>query len=100
MKDLKKIELHLHLEGAAPPAFIRGLAAEKNMDLPPIFDAKGHYIYRDFNDFLRVYEAATAAIKSPPTRNAVGNVLPLAASSHAPTFSSASLALKLLIFSK
>ena len=65
MKDLKKIELHLHLEGAAPPAFIRGLAAEKNMDLPPIFDAKGHYIYRDFNDFLRVYEAATAAIKSP-----------------------------------
>ena len=41
MKDLKKIELHLHLEGAAPPAFIRGLAAEKNMDLPPIFDAKG-----------------------------------------------------------
>ena len=65
MKDLKKIELHLHLEGAAPPAFIRGLAAEKNMDLPPIFDAKGHYIYRDFNDFLRVYEAATAAINSP-----------------------------------
>ena len=65
MKDLKKIELHLHLEGAAPPAFIRGLAAEKNMELPPIFDAQGHYIYRDFNDFLRVYEAATAAIKSP-----------------------------------
>ena len=25
MKELPKVELHLHLEGAAPPAFIRGL---------------------------------------------------------------------------
>ena len=65
MKDLKKIELHLHLEGAAPPAFIRGLAAEKNADLPPIFDAQGHYAYRDFDDFLRVYEAATSVITTP-----------------------------------
>ncbi len=65
MKDLKKIELHLHLEGAAPPAFIRSLAAEKNADLPQIFDAKGNYDYRDFNDFLRVYEAATSVITSP-----------------------------------
>ncbi|TKW67728.1 MAG: adenosine deaminase [Paracoccus denitrificans] len=65
MKDLKKIELHLHLEGAAPPGFIRGLAAEKSADLPEIFDAAGHYAYRDFDDFLRVYEAATSVITSP-----------------------------------
>ena len=30
---LPKIELHLHLEGAAPPGFIRGLAKEKHIDL-------------------------------------------------------------------
>ncbi|MDO5603522.1 MAG: adenosine deaminase [Paracoccus sp. (in: a-proteobacteria)] len=65
MKDLRKIELHLHLEGAAPPAFIRGLAAEKGHDLPRIFDADGNYSYRDFNDFLRVYEAASALVRTP-----------------------------------
>ncbi|MFV0408991.1 MAG: adenosine deaminase [Paracoccus sp. (in: a-proteobacteria)] len=65
MKDLKKIELHLHLEGAAPPSFIRGLAAEKRVDLPAIFDAQGHYDYRDFNQFLNVYEAATSVIQTP-----------------------------------
>ncbi|MDO5632949.1 MAG: adenosine deaminase [Paracoccus sp. (in: a-proteobacteria)] len=63
--SMKKIELHLHLEGAAPPAFIRGLAAEKRADLPAIFDQHGHYAYKDFHDFLRVYEAATALIQTP-----------------------------------
>ena len=63
--DLPKIELHLHLEGAAPPAFIRGLAREKAMDLSGLFDANGHYAYRDFWHFLKVYEAATETLKSP-----------------------------------
>ena len=60
-----KIELHLHLEGAAPPAFVRALAAEKGVDLSGIFDARGDYAYRDFPDFLRVYEAATSVLTSP-----------------------------------
>ncbi|RGP39300.1 adenosine deaminase [Pseudotabrizicola alkalilacus] len=60
-----KIELHLHLEGAAPPAFIRGLAKEKRLDIAGIFDARGHYQYKDFWDFLKVYEAATSVLKSP-----------------------------------
>jgi adenosine deaminase len=60
-----KIELHLHLEGAAPPAFIRGLAKEKRLDIAGIFDAQGHYSYKDFWDFLKVYEAATSALTSP-----------------------------------
>lgn len=62
---MPKIELHLHLEGAAPPAFIRGLAKEKRMDIGGIFDAQGHYAYKDFWDFLKVYEAATSTLKSP-----------------------------------
>lgn len=65
MKDLKKIELHLHLEGAAPPAFIRGLAQEKAADLSRIFTADGGYAYRDFNHFLQVYEAATSVLTNP-----------------------------------
>lgn len=62
---MPKVELHLHLEGAAPPAFIRGLAKEKHMDIGGIFDARGHYQYKDFWDFLKVYEAATSTLKSP-----------------------------------
>lgn len=65
MKDFQKVELHLHLEGAAPPAFIRGLAAEKGTDLTGIFDEKGAYKYKDFWDFLRVYEAAISVLNSP-----------------------------------
>lgn len=62
---LPKIELHLHLEGAAPPAFIRGLAKEKHLDIGGIFDEHGHYRYRDFPEFLKVYEAACTALQTP-----------------------------------
>ena len=63
--SLPKVELHLHLEGAAPPAFIRGLAREKNMDIGGIFDADGNYAFTDFRQFLKVYEAATETLKTP-----------------------------------
>jgi adenosine deaminase len=60
-----KVELHLHLEGAAPPSFIRGLAREKHIDISGIFDERGNYAYRDFWDFLKVYEAATSVLQTP-----------------------------------
>ncbi|WP_179380309.1 adenosine deaminase [Jannaschia marina] len=60
-----KLELHLHLEGAAPPAFIRQLAAEKGIVLDGVFDAAGSYVYNDFEGFLKVYEAATQVLRSP-----------------------------------
>lgn len=63
--DLPKIELHLHLEGAAPPAFIKGLAAEKGVSLEGIFDENGGYAFKDFADFLKVYEAATSVLTAP-----------------------------------
>ena len=62
---LPKVELHLHLEGAAPPEFIRTLAAEKRLDLSRLFDASGAYAWTDFADFLRVYEAACAVLVTP-----------------------------------
>ena len=62
---LPKIELHLHLEGGAPPAFIRGLAKEKKIDLSGIFDEKGGYKFTDFWNFLKVYEAATETLQRP-----------------------------------
>ncbi|MEO0485732.1 MAG: adenosine deaminase [Pseudomonadota bacterium] len=64
-KDFPKVELHLHLEGAAPPAFIRRLADEQRVDLREIFQPDGSYAYRDFAHFLTVYEAACSVLKTP-----------------------------------
>lgn len=65
MTQSPKLELHLHLEGAAPPAFIRGLSQEKHIDISGIFDERGHYSYTDFWHFLKVYEAATSVLVTP-----------------------------------
>lgn len=62
---LPKVELHLHLEGAAPPAFIRGLAKEKHIDIHRAFDARGDYAFEGFGQFLRVYEAAASVLTTP-----------------------------------
>ena len=62
---LPKVELHLHHEGAAPPAFIRGLAREKGVSLEGVFNPDGSYAYRDFVHFLSVYEAATQVLRTP-----------------------------------
>jgi adenosine deaminase len=64
-RSFPKVELHLHLEGGAPPAFIAGLAAEKNIDIAGIFDERGNYTYRDFDHFLKVYEAACTTLQGP-----------------------------------
>ena len=52
---LPKVELHLHHEGAAPPAFIKGLAKEKSVNLDGVFKPDGSYAFRDFVHFLSVY---------------------------------------------
>ncbi|MDO6589011.1 adenosine deaminase [Loktanella sp. D2R18] len=64
-KSIPKVELHTHLEGSAPPAFIAALAREKNIDISGIFDANGGYAFRDFDHFLKVYEAACEPLQSP-----------------------------------
>lgn len=62
---LPKVELHLHLEGAAPPAFIRSLAKERHVDIGGIFGADGGYAFRGFHEFLRVYDAACQVLQRP-----------------------------------
>ncbi|MEE2774322.1 MAG: adenosine deaminase [Pseudomonadota bacterium] len=63
--SLPKIELHLHLEGAAPPNFIKDRALQKNIDISKIFNSDGSYKFNDFNDFLSVYETATSVLNTP-----------------------------------
>nr|WP_216366878.1 adenosine deaminase [Halovulum dunhuangense] len=62
---LPKVELHLHLEGAAPPDFIRALAAEQGMALEGVFDAGGQYAWTDFAQFLKTYHRACEVLRGP-----------------------------------
>lgn len=64
-RRLPKIELHLHIEGAAPPALVRDLAAEKREDVSGLFDAGGGYVRGSFAEFLRTYDAAASVIRGP-----------------------------------
>lgn len=64
-RNYPKLELHLHLEGAAPPAFIRGLAREKSIDISKVFAESGGYAFRGFPHFLQVYEAVTSVLTTP-----------------------------------
>ena len=63
--DLPKIELHLHLEGAAPPSFIRNAAHKKNIDISKMFTSDGSYNFSDFKEFLLLYETVTSVLKTP-----------------------------------
>ena len=62
---LPKCELHVHLEGAAPPEFIRQLAKEQKIDLTGLFDSDGDYFFNDFNDFLNIYDQACKVLNGP-----------------------------------
>lgn len=65
LNTLPKAELHLHLEGGAPPGFIAGLAKQKHVDISGIFNPDGSYRFTDFWHFLKVYEAACTVLQGP-----------------------------------
>ncbi len=64
-RSLPKIELHHHLEGAAPPALVRDMARARRLDIGGIFGPDGAYAYDDFAGFLDVYERATRPFVTP-----------------------------------
>ncbi len=62
---MPKAELHVHLEGTAPPGLIRRLAERHGAPLPEgLFDERGAYSYTDFLDFLRAYDLAAGLIRT------------------------------------
>jgi adenosine deaminase len=65
MQTLAKAELHVHLEGTAPPALVRHIAARNGVALPDrLFGADGRFRYTDFIDFLRTYDLAASVIRT------------------------------------
>ncbi|THV24068.1 adenosine deaminase [Peteryoungia ipomoeae] len=61
--DFKKVELHCHIEGAAPPALALAQAARYGVD-PASFMADGRYAWRDFAEFIAVYDKVAALFRT------------------------------------
>jgi adenosine deaminase len=57
-------ELHVHLEGTAPPALVRELAARNGMELPAGTVDGDRFLWTDFLDFLSTYDRAASTVRT------------------------------------
>jgi adenosine deaminase len=63
---LPKAELHVHLEGTAPPSLVRRQAARNGIALPPgLFADEDTFAWTDFLDFLHTYDLAASVMRTP-----------------------------------
>src|SRR5918911_5751124 len=66
MDAIPKAELHVHLEGTAPPALIRRLAQRNGLPVPDgLFATPDRFAWSGFLDFLRAYDTAASVIRTP-----------------------------------
>jgi adenosine deaminase len=62
---LPKAELHVHLEGTAPPELIARIAQRNGLAVPDgMLGHDGRFAYVDFLDFLRTYDMAASVIRT------------------------------------
>lgn len=64
---IPKVELHLHIEGAAPPDLVRRLGEAQGVDLSGLFAPDGGYASSDFSTFLAAYEQMSQVFEDPAT---------------------------------
>jgi adenosine deaminase len=62
---LPKAELHVHLEGTAPPELVARIAARNGLPVPErMLGSDGRFRYTDFLDFLRTYDLASSVMRT------------------------------------
>src|SRR3984885_3684066 len=60
-----QVELHVHLEGTAPPDLVSRIAERNGIDLPErLLGDDGRFRYGDFLDFLATYDLAASVIRT------------------------------------
>src|SRR5277367_3014450 len=65
MRTLPQAELHVHLEGTAPPELVHRIAVRNGLPLPDeLLGADGRFHYTDFLHFLRTYDLAASLIRT------------------------------------
>ena len=65
MSPIPKAELHVHLEGTAPPELVSRIATRNGVLLPEsLLGSDGRFRYTDFLDFLRTYDLAASVIRT------------------------------------
>src|SRR6201981_257523 len=65
VQAVPKAELHVHLEGTAPPELIQRIAERNGVPLPDrLLGSDGRFRYTDFLDFLRTYDLAASVIRT------------------------------------
>jgi aminodeoxyfutalosine deaminase len=67
IRELPKVELHVHLEGSIVPELALRLAARRNVRLPGADEGveglRRAYRFRNFRDFLQVYVALSSTLQ-------------------------------------
>ena len=63
--DVPQVELHVHLEGTAPPDLVQRLAQRNGVTLPDrLLNEHGRFHYTDFLHFLRTYDLSASVIRT------------------------------------
>ncbi|MDF1634288.1 adenosine deaminase [Mycoplana sp. MJR14] len=63
MRQMKKAEIHCHLEGAVPPALALSQARRYGVETD-VFLRDGAYVWRDFTSFLAAYDAVAGLFRT------------------------------------
>src|SRR5215210_7912295 len=63
--EVPKAELHVHLEGTAPPSLVRRLAERNELELPDgLLASEDTFAWTDFLHFLATYDLAASVIRT------------------------------------
>ncbi|GJG86023.1 adenosine deaminase [Gemmatimonadetes bacterium T265] len=67
LREMPKVELHVHLEGAMDADAVWAMAERNGTPLPAasIDEWRSFYAFRDFDHFITVYTAAARAMRTP-----------------------------------
>jgi adenosine deaminase len=67
IRDMPKVELHVHMEGAVRPETLLDLAQHHHISIPArsLEEVRNWYQFTDFPHFVEVYSALSQCIRSP-----------------------------------